>query len=130
MAEITQSVTFFGYDEVISLDNRDEEGNLTNYAGETSAPENPDTETIETVKTLIRNGVDNKITKGYIQAYPKKFVDVTGDSEVSQEEIGDVQGEFMSSNPNFTGVGANQNYIDNHILVNNQCLQSNKKFLK
>ena len=106
MAEITQSVTFFGYDEVISLDNRDEEGNLTNYAGDTPAPENPDTETVETVKTLIRNGVDNKITKGYIQAYPKKFVDVTGvwrdrNSEVSQEEIGDVQGEFMPSNPDY-----------------------------
>ena len=83
-----------------------DEGNLTNYAGETLAPENPDTETIETVKTLVRNGVDNKITKGYTKAYPNLF------------NTGDVQGEFMPSNPDFRGAGNNKEYKT--IKVNTQ----------
>ena len=83
MAEITQLTE----KDLEDIRKEQELQELIDYAGETSAPKNPDTETIETVKTLIRNGVDNKITKGYIQAYPKKFVDVTGDSLAGTSSI-------------------------------------------
>lgn len=178
--EQIDSVTFY---------NRDEEGNLTDYAGDTSAPENPSSDSIEVVETLIKYGVDNKITKGYTKAYPnlfnsdsasqqkssksesnvniRDFIDEdgitdfdafraaknaekdktgTGNTQITQEEInsvkfynrdnkgnltdyvgdtsdeneqiGDVQGEFMPSNPDFRGAGNNKEYKT--VKVNSQ----------
>ena len=68
MAEITQeqidSVTFY---------NRDEEGNLTNYIGDTLPPPEPTSDSIQVVETLLEHGVNNKITEGYTKTYPNLF---------------------------------------------------------
>ena len=184
MTEITQeqidSVTFY---------NRDEEGNLTNYIGDTPPPEEPTSDSIQVVETLLKHGVNNKITEGYTKTYPNLFntdsasqqkssksesnvnildfidedgitdfdafhaaknaakdktgtgntqitqkeinsvkfynrdnkgnlTDYVGDTSDENEQIGDVQGKFMPSNPDFRGAGNNKEYKT--VKVNSQ----------